>query len=540
MAFGSSATLTFDIFARDHGADKTFGQIGNTAQRTGGRLGVLGGKMSSLGTKFKAFARVGALAAVGAGAFAVKVGVDSVKAASDLNETISKSEQIFGKSAKAMIAMAETADKRFGMSKQAALDAASTFGVFGKSAGLAGKNLTKFSGDFVGLAADMASFNNTSPEEAIQAIGAGLRGESEPLRRYGILLNDATLRQEALKLGLIETTSQALTPQQKVLASQAAIWAQAGDQVGDFTRTSDGLANQQRILAAQLDNVKASMGQKLLPIAVKLFTWMNDKGIPAAQKLGQWFSSHLGPAMSAVGGVIANHLMPFLAKVGAALADDMPMAISAVKGAFADAKPMLTLVGKVFSNILGPALLWLAENVIPVVVTQMRLMGKVWGAIGRMATWVWNNLWQPVFHFLVSGIATVLDMWAKMLSTLAKVPGFGWAKDAAKKMADAADKADALANNIKKIPDTKNVQVNVKYNYSGLKDPTRGQGGDPGLPPPTLRGNSGRFSTDSRGLMSGGGRQRITARDLDGLEIRVTGVDPGMKAYMFNGGTGRY
>ena len=86
--------------------------------------------------------------------------------------------------------------------QQQALDAAATFATFGGAAGLAGDDLVNFSTGFVGLASDMASFNNTTPEQAIQAIGAALRGEAEPMRQYGVLLDDATLRQKALELGL--------------------------------------------------------------------------------------------------------------------------------------------------------------------------------------------------------------------------------------------------------------------------------------------------------------------------------------------------
>ena len=114
------------------------------------------------------------------------------------------------------------------------------------------------------LSTDLASFNNTSPEEAVLAIGAALRGESEPLRRYGVLLNDAVLRQEALTLGIYDGKG-ALTAQQKVLAAQAAIYKQTGDAQGDFLRTSDGLANSQRTLGAVLKNVQIELGTKLLP-----------------------------------------------------------------------------------------------------------------------------------------------------------------------------------------------------------------------------------------------------------------------------------
>jgi hypothetical protein len=203
---------------------------------------------------------IAGLAALGAGAF------KAAQKASDLNEEISKSEVIFGDASKDIIRFSETAAKSMGQSQRAALEAAGKFGVLGKAAGLTGQNLAKFSTQFTGLASDLASFNNTSPEDAVQAIGAALRGEAEPIRRYGVLLNDATLKQKALELGIIKTTKDALSPQNKTLAAQAVILEQTKDAQGDFARTSDGLANQQRILKARIEDATAAFGKAFLPI----------------------------------------------------------------------------------------------------------------------------------------------------------------------------------------------------------------------------------------------------------------------------------
>jgi uncharacterized protein YukE len=182
-----------------------------------------------------------------------------ITAASNMQEALSKVNVVFGRGAKEVENFANSAAKNLGQSKQAVLDAAGVFGTFGKAAGLAGTDLALFSNDFTTLATDLASFNNTSPEEAVQAIGAALRGEAEPLRRFGVLLNDATLKQEAMALGIYDGSG-ALTAQQKILAAQSAIYKQTGDAQGDFMRTSDGLANSQRTLSATLENVKANMG----------------------------------------------------------------------------------------------------------------------------------------------------------------------------------------------------------------------------------------------------------------------------------------
>jgi hypothetical protein len=226
--------------------------------------------VKSAQTSLKSLVRGYAGAGVASGLL-IKGVKDSITAASNLQETVSKNRVIFGKSAESVEAFAKTAASTFGQSEQQALDAAGTFAIFGKAAQLGGEDLVNFSTDFTVLASDMASFTNTSPEEAITAIGAALRGESEPIRKYGVLLNDATLKQRASTLGIYDGTG-ALTAQQKILATQAEILAQTSDAQGDFERTSDGLANKTRTLNAEFQNLSASAGKVLLPVATDLAT----------------------------------------------------------------------------------------------------------------------------------------------------------------------------------------------------------------------------------------------------------------------------
>ena len=230
-------------------ADKQLKTFGTSAKTVAGAVGTLS----------IAFATVKSVVA------------PAITAASNMEESLSKVNVIFGKGADEVTKFASTAARQLGQSKQSVLDAAGAFGTFGKAAGLGGEDLAIFSNDFTTLATDLASFNNTSPEEAVQAIGAALRGEAEPLRRFGVLLNDATLKQEAMTLGIYDGKG-ALTAQQKILAAQSAIYKQTNDAQGDFLRTSDGLANSQRTLKAEFANVQVQLGQKLLPV-MKEFTY---------------------------------------------------------------------------------------------------------------------------------------------------------------------------------------------------------------------------------------------------------------------------
>lgn len=248
---------------------------------------------------------VGAFAAVEIGERSIEFFKGAIEGASDLSEAGNKLQVLFGPAAPAIQTWAAGAATSLGLSKIAAEDAAATFGVFAQSAGLAGTQSAQFSEKMVGLAGDLASFHNTSPEQAIEAIGAALRGESEPIRQYGILLDDATLRQRALKLGIVDTTKNSLTPQQRVLAAQAEILAQTGAAQGDFARTSSGLANQQRILSAQFTNAQAALGEKLLPVMLTGVSLLNSVVIPAFTGLLGAVSHIPGPVVAAGAALVA-------------------------------------------------------------------------------------------------------------------------------------------------------------------------------------------------------------------------------------------
>jgi hypothetical protein len=221
-------------------------------------------------------------AAVAVGAFAYS----AIQSASNFNEAISKNTVVFGAISKEIENFARTANTALGLSETAALAAAGTFAIFGKSAGLAGKDLADFATELVTLAADLASFSNTSVDDAINALGSALRGEAEPLRKYGVLLNDATLKAAAMELGIYKGSG-ALTAQQKVLAAQKVIYDQTSDAQGDFARTSDGLAAQQKILGATFDDIQQKLGKAFLPIFLDVVTFLNDNVMPAFERVAE-------------------------------------------------------------------------------------------------------------------------------------------------------------------------------------------------------------------------------------------------------------
>ena len=320
-----------------------------------------------------------AAVAAAAGAMAIKIGVDAVKAASDLGETISKVNVLFGDTAKDIEKFADGAATSLGQTKQQALDAAATFATFGKSAGLSGKDLANFSTDFVKLSSDLASFNNTSPEQAINAIGSALRGEAEPLRAYGVLLDDASLRQSALSLGIIKTTKEALTPQQKVLAAQALIYEQTGAAQGDFERTSDGLANQTRILTAQLENAKVTIGEALLPIVLKLANFFSENVIPIVEKVAAAFGSNkdgMEGTLNSLAESIKGFVQPIFEGFKKAF-DSIKKTIVENKDEFQSFFDLIKSAAPIIGNVIGKAF----ELIGDIASVVLNVMANVLGAL---------------------------------------------------------------------------------------------------------------------------------------------------------------
>ena len=203
------------------------------------------------------------------------LGKKAVDTASDISESLSKNKVLFGDHAKGIEAWSKNTATSMGISRAAALEATGTFGNLFVALDIAPKKAAGMSTSLVKLAADMASFNNASPEEALEAIRSGLVGETEPLRKFGVNMNDATLRAQALRMGLIKSTKESLDPQTKALAANALIMKQTEKAHGDFGRTSGGLANQTRILKARLSDLAANLGDALLPAAQGAVEWVN-------------------------------------------------------------------------------------------------------------------------------------------------------------------------------------------------------------------------------------------------------------------------
>jgi autonomous glycyl radical cofactor GrcA len=200
---------------------------------------------------------------------------ESVNLASSLNEEMGKSSAVFKESASGMQDWSKTTADALGMSRLQSLSAASTMGNMLLAFDVSANKAAEMSRRLVELAADMGSFNDVANEEAITALGAALRGENEPIRRFGVALDDARLKAKALELGLYDGKG-ALTGNAKAMAAYSSILEQTIPQQGNFAETSNDLANSQKIVGARFDELKIVIGEQLLPVVSELVTALKE------------------------------------------------------------------------------------------------------------------------------------------------------------------------------------------------------------------------------------------------------------------------
>lgn len=241
--------------------------------------------LKNLIPSFKTMAIAGTAAAGSVAAASFKL----VQQASNLEESQTKVNTVFKNSSFIVDNFAKTSAASFGITKQAALEAAGTFGNLIQAFGIGEGQAANMSVKLVGLAADLASFNNTRIEDAITALRSGLSGEAEPLKRFGVAINDVRLKQEALNMGLYDGKG-ALDITAKTQAAYALILKDTNLAQGDFSRTSDGFANQMRILKAALSDASTEVGLVLLPFFKDFVNFINNNIVPAitafAENLG--------------------------------------------------------------------------------------------------------------------------------------------------------------------------------------------------------------------------------------------------------------
>jgi phage-related protein len=386
--------------------------------------------------------KLGLVIAAGVAALGIgKLVADSINLASAFEAEFIGVEQVFGDAATVVQEFASKASKLIGTSETDALKAAKGLGVYGAAAGLAGDDLADFSVDLLQAAGDLGSFYDVSTEEALDAIGAGLRGEAEPLRKFGILMSDAALKAVALEEGIIKadvslidiekatlkvTKAQdeynkavkdygpdslqakeaqiklteatddfekasagkigALTAEEKILAANALIMDQLGAAQGDFTNYSDTYGNAIKTVTADFKDMQTQIGTALLPAAAAFATFAKDVLVPILTTVAQFISDNIAPitAFATTLGILT-------------VAFNLQAIATAISTAAWWANATAILANPITWIVLGIAAVVAA---IVYLATQTTFFTDIWEAMTKGVEWAWLNIFKPVIDAL--------------------------------------------------------------------------------------------------------------------------------------------
>lgn len=197
-----------------------------------------------------------------------------IETASDLMESQNVVDVTFGADSTQINEFAKNATEQFGISELSAKQYAGTMGALLKSSGMTGEGVTTKAMDMTGLAADMASFYNLDPGEAFTKIRSGISGETEPLKQLGINMSVANLEAYALSQGIRESYA-SMDQANQVSLRYNYLMNVTKDAQGDFMRTGDGFANQQRKLTENWKSFTAVMAENVVPVLAVLMGGMN-------------------------------------------------------------------------------------------------------------------------------------------------------------------------------------------------------------------------------------------------------------------------
>lgn len=399
---------------------------------------------------------LGGTTAMAAGLTAIAV--KSIGLASDLNEVQNVVDTTFGSNASAINAWAKKASASYGETELQAKQFTGTMGAMLKSMGLSQGQYTQMSEKLSGLAGDFASFYNLPIEDAFDKIRSGMSGETEPLKQLGINMSDANLQAFALSQGIKKSYTK-MDAASKSSLRYAYLMKVSKDAQGDFLKTSNSFANQQRILKNNLDATFASFGQQLLPLAnqglQQLNKLLNGGGLgaflsqltplvqqmmPTFVSLLNFIGSSVAPQLfgllSAIFQQVIIPLLPVLMQFVQAVLPPLVAVLSVIISLISQLLPILGMIMPIITmlmpfvtmlaNVIGGVLGSVIQALLPLIQSVCNLLGGVLGPILTVLTPIFQvfgdmltviaNIFGGVFGEAIQTVMPVLQLLSDILT----------------------------------------------------------------------------------------------------------------------------
>lgn len=326
--------------------EKQLGEVNNKWKNAADGLDRFGKKATEIG-KNMSMTVTAPVVAAGAAAF---------KVASDMEDAMGATEQIFGKSANSMKKWAKDLESYYGIASGEALEYGNMMGsMLQNIGGLTEEEAAKQAQTLIKLAGDLTAMYGGTTQDAVRALTGALKGNNTMLDNYGMAASDALIKTKAVEMGLI-SEGKTMDLATKQAATLALIMEQSGAAQGQAAREAKGASGSLRAMQTELKNLAGSLGEVILPQITSLLNILNSlmqrisKLNPATQKiivLVAGIAAVIGPVLIALGMmaqgfgatiVAAGKLAVFIPKLGAvftAITGPIGIVVAAIAGAVA-------------------------------------------------------------------------------------------------------------------------------------------------------------------------------------------------------------
>ena len=275
------ARTTLEMFIKLIGADKVGRALDSTSKKIKNTQ-----KQVDKGTKENAKFAAGMsglskTAIVGSSLLAVKAlgdfSISAIQAASSAQEAAGAFGTTFGNASEKLNNQLSKNANLFGLTSSEAQQLISVFGSVAQGIGFTQEESADLSSELFDLAGDIASFNNITAGAApvLQAFRSALVGEREALKTYGIAITEAEVQTKAFEQ-TGKDSADALTRQEKALATTALIFERSTVQQGNAAREASGFAAQMLIARSATTELQEEIGEELLPAAADLLGVFNS------------------------------------------------------------------------------------------------------------------------------------------------------------------------------------------------------------------------------------------------------------------------
>lgn len=390
----------------------------------------------------------GAVGALGVGLTiggAFTLGKDMVVEAGNAEQAMGAIDAVFKGGSKSVRDFAKTADQSVGLSINQFGELATVLGAQLKNGGTSMDVLGSKTTDLVKAGADMSAMFGGTAAEAVESISSALRGERDPIEKYGVSLTQAAVDAKAAEMGF-KKVGKTFGTEANQAATIALIMEQTADAHGRFADESGTVMNEQQKLTAGWANMKTEIGDRLIPYVSSLFSWLSgvlpgaldtvlgalDGTIAGLKAFGGWVQDNvswlrplsmvlLGAAVAygvyrgvLVAGTVATAIATaaqnaWNASLLASPITWIVLAIGALVGALVwfftqteTGKAVWENVWNAMKTAVGAVVGWFQNTVVPI------LQG-VWNAIVTGATWMWENVLKPTWEAIQIAVGAVIN-----------------------------------------------------------------------------------------------------------------------------------